>query len=96
MPVLVEQLAFCEGGAFPKGDDAALRAHRSARVGKRTMIGNLQLERGVALSGQQPRVHRAGHHRIEHGRRIAAMHGAERVVDRPGGKAFEHHEALFG
>lgn len=40
-------------------------------------------------------MHGAAHDGIEQGRRIAAMHGAERIIDRLCGRPLKRHETFF-
>jgi hypothetical protein len=48
--ISVEQLALCESGPPANGNDAAFSAHRSARLGQRTMIGDIEVQRRVGRS----------------------------------------------
>src|SRR5437868_2420057 len=83
------------------GRDAVTPVHQSALAANRAGVSrdrpdevHLRLERRVPLAGQQRRVDRAAHRRIEEGHRVAAMHRADRVVEELSRLAVEDRAAL--
>src|SRR5262249_36382366 len=95
MAASIEELSLREGGALADGDEAALGADGTARFGQSAVIGDLELERRVALAGFHAGMHGTSHDGVEQGRRVAAMHDTERIIDRLRRRSFEHDKPLL-
>ena len=94
-PSLPSSLPSAKAARFPTETiRPSARTGPLAAVG--AVIGDLQFERRIALAGFHAAVHGVAHDRVEQGRGVAAMHDTERVVDRPGRRAFEHDKSFLG
>ena len=71
---------FRGGGTAADTERAAFGAHHATVLGHALDEGDLELQRGVAGSRRQRRMHRQPHRRIQQRRGVAAMHGADRIV----------------
>src|SRR5215471_21129512 len=95
MAASIEELSLGEGGALSDGDNAALGADGTARFRQSAMIGNLELERCVALAGFHAGMHGASHDGVEQRGRVAAMDDTEPIIDRLRRRRFEHDKPLL-